>query len=400
MYEILRNLWRRKLRNGLTVSGIMIGVLALTTMGAIAEKANFSIDGGVRYFRDHITVGAAQNGGFGGGILTVDKVDDLKRVDGVQAACASTGVNAKTDLDFSISFGPSDTVIAEQTGCRQYSTFKLTYAKGHRIDESGTGEVVLGSDIAKEFKKNVGDTVQLPQPPKRLNPDFVGHNFTVVGILNKTLTAPDNFAFVSFTDGQTLFGDNLPTALRGRIDPTKLATGINVYARPGVDLDALANRINDQVPGVRAIPPSTLVNAFKSASVFLTAITTGAALLALIIGGLSVVNTMLMAVSERVREIGLKKAVGAHTKHVLQEFLTEATIIGIIGGTIGLLLGWALATGINASMAAQNQSEIFLVTTRLVVIALAFSVGLGALAGVVPALRAARLDPVTALRSQ
>jgi putative ABC transport system permease protein len=400
MYEILRNLWRRKLRNGLTVSGIMIGVLALTTMGAIAEKANFSIDGGVRYFRDHITVGAAQNGGFGGGILTVDKVDDLKRVDGVQAACASTGVNAKTDLDFSISFGPSDTVIAEQTGCLQYSTFKLTYAKGHPINESGTGEVVLGSDIAKEFKKSVGDTVQLPQPPKRLNPDFVGHNFTVVGILNKTLTAPDNFAFVSFTDGQTLFGDNLPTALRGRIDPTKLATGINVYAKPGVDLDTLANRINDQVTGVRAIPPSTLVNAFKAASVFLTAITTGAALLALIIGGLSVVNTMLMAVSERVREIGLKKAVGAHTKHVLQEFLTEATIIGIIGGTIGLLLGWGLATAINASMAAQNQSEIFLVTTRLVVIALAFSIGLGALAGVVPALRAARLDPVTALRSQ
>jgi putative ABC transport system permease protein len=400
MDEILRNLWRRKLRNGLTVSGIMIGVLALTTMGAIAEKANFSIDGGVRYFRDHITVHAAQNGGFGGGILTVDKVDDLKRVDGVQAACASTGVNAKTDLDFSISFGPSDTVIAEQTGCQQYSTFKITYAKGHPINENGTGEVVLGSDIAKEFKKSVGDTVQLPLAPKRLNPDFVGHNFTVVGILAKTLTAPDNFAFVSFTDGQTLFGDNLPTALRGRIDPTKLATGINVYAKPGVDLDALANRINDQVTGVRAIPPSTLVNAFKSASVFLTAITTGAALLALIIGGLSVVNTMLMAVSERVREIGLKKAVGAHTKHVLQEFLTEATIIGIIGGTIGLLLGWGLATGINASMAAQNQSEIFLVTTRLVVIALAFSIGLGALAGVVPALRAARLDPVTALRSQ
>jgi putative ABC transport system permease protein len=109
---------------------------------------------------------------------------------------------------------------------------------------------------------------------------------------------------------------------------------------------------------------------------------------------------MLMAVTERVREIGLKKAVGAHTKHVLQEFLTESTIIGVIGGTIGLLLGWGIATGINASMAAQNQSEIFLVTTRLVVIALAFSVGLGALAGVIPALRAARLDPVTALRSQ
>lgn len=400
MLEILRNLWRRKLRNGLTVSGITIGVLALVTMGALAEKANYSIDGGVRYFRDHVEVSASSNGSFGGGVLTIDRVPDLAKVDGVQAACASTGVSAKTDLDFSISFGPGDTVTAQQPGCIQYSTFKLSYASGHNIDENGTGQVVMGSDIAKEFGKKVGDTVELPKPPKKFDPNFIGHTFTVVGVLAKTLTAPDNFAIISFKDGQALFGDQLPPALRGRVDPTQLATGISVYGKPGVDLDQLANRINEQVPGVKAIPPTTLVNAFKSASIFLTAITTGAALLALVIGGLSVVNTMLMAVTERIREIGLKKAVGAHTGDILREFLAEATVIGVIGGLAGLAIGWTLAIGINASLAATNQSELFLVTTRLVVIALTFSIGLGAVAGVIPALRAARLDPVTALRSQ
>src|SRR5579859_237899 len=178
--EILRNLTRRKLRTFLTVSGIVIGILALTTMGSLAEKANYSIDGGVRYFRDHVTVGAAANGGFSGGVLTIDKVKEVLAVAGVQAACASTSVSAKTDIDFGASFGPGDTVSAEQPGCSQYSTFQVTYARGRSQDREGTGEVVLGSDIAKEFKKTVGDTIELPQPPKQFNPDFIGHQFRVV----------------------------------------------------------------------------------------------------------------------------------------------------------------------------------------------------------------------------
>lgn len=399
MFEILGNLGRRKLRSGLTILGIVIGVLALTTMGSLAEKSNNLIDGGVRYFSDHVTVGSASNGGFGG-ILTIDKARDIQALDGVAAACAATGLNVKTDLDVSVSFGVSDTITAEQPGCSRYSTFKFGYSSGRAIDESGTGEVALGSDIAKEFKKRVGDSIELPQPPKKPNPEFVGHQFKVVGILDKTQTAPDAFAFVSFKDGQTMFGEGLPPALKGHVDPTAIATGINVYGKPGINLDRLANQINDRVTGVKAIAPSTLVNAFKQASIVLTGITTGSAILALVIGGLSVVNTMLMAVTERVREIGLKKAVGARTTHILREFLTESTIIGAIGGTIGLLLGFALTTAINGLLVSQNQSELFLLSARLVGLALLFAIGLGAIAGVIPALRAARLDPVTALRSQ
>jgi putative ABC transport system permease protein len=399
MSEILRNLTRRKLRNGLTILGIVIGVLALTTMGSLAEKSNSLIDGGVRYFRDHVTVAAASNGGFGG-ILTVDRVKEIEKVNGVAIACATTGVPAKTDLDFSVSIGPGDQVIAEQPGCTPYSTFKLTYAFGHAIDDNGSGQVALGSDMAKEFKKKVGDAIELPVPPKKFNPDFVGHTFTVVGILDKTGTAPDSFAVVSFKDGQAMFGDALPAALKGSVDPTRIATGIDVYAKPGQDLDQLANRINDQVPGVKAIPPTTLVNAFKSASLILTAITTGSALLALVIGGLSVINTMLMAVTERVREIGLKKAVGARTRHVMQEFVTEASVIGAIGGVVGLGLGWAVTSATNYALVSANQAELFELSSRLIVLSLAFAVGLGALAGVIPALRAAQLDPVAALRHQ
>jgi len=181
------------------------------------------------------------------------------------------------------------------------------------------------------------------------------------------------------------------------VDTSQLATGITVYGNPGVNLDQLADRINREVAGVKATKPSQLVASFNAGAAIFTAVTTGAALLALVVGGLSVVNTMLMAVTERVREIGLKKAVGARVGHILREFLLEAVVIGAIGGAIGLFLGWGLTTLVN--LGAPTLS-LFLVTWRLVIVALVFSIGLGAVAGIIPAFRAARMDPVRALRAQ
>ena len=221
----------------------------------------------------------------------------------------------------------------------------------------------------------------------------------MVGILEKTLTAPDSFASVTFADGQMLLGDVLPTAVRGTLDPSRIASGISVFGRAGVDLDQLARKIASEVPGVRATPPSELVKAFEDASTLFTAITTGSALLALVVGGLSVVNTMVMAVTERVREIGVKKVVGAHTWDILREYLIEATVIGLVGGALGTLLGWAFTSAINAYTDSLNLT-LFLLSPRLVVFALLFSVGLGAGAGIIPAVRASRLDPVVALRGQ
>ncbi len=129
-------------------------------------------------------------------------------------------------------------------------------------------------------------------------------------------------------DAQMLLGDSLPVALRGRVDPYQLITGVVAYGKPGANLDALADRITSRVPAVKATKPSDLVSSFKSGGAIFTFMTTAAALLALIIGGLSVVNTMIMSVTERVSKIGLKKAIGARTRTMLSEFLAEATATG------------------------------------------------------------------------
>jgi putative ABC transport system permease protein len=398
--EILRNISRRKLRSVLTISGIVIGVLALTTMGAIAENFNALIDGGVKYFGSNIQVGPPD--GQSAALLPISKIDEIKKVAGVAAAFASYGFSAKPGSLTVVSFGIPDQIAASDPAENDWAGIKVTFAQGHQIDGGSTGEVVLGSTIDKEFKKKIGDTIDLPVKPADARPDFVNHTFRVVGILNPTLTAPDTFAYINIADGQTLLKDSLPAAIRDQIDVTKITQGISVYSQPGTsisDLDKIADRINAQVLGVKAIKPSVIVDGFKSGGAIFTGITTAAALLALIIGGLSVVNTMFMAVAERVREIGLKKAVGATTRHIMGEFLLEATFMGALGGLLGYGIGLAITLIANGTT-PPGQSTLFLVTVRLTVLSIGFAIALGAVAGILPAWRAARLDPVTALRNQ
>jgi putative ABC transport system permease protein len=351
----------------------------------------------VTYFGSSVQIGAPDGQA---SILPMSKLAELKQVDGVEAAFPSYGFLAKPG-GVSVSFGVPDEITSWDPAEQDRSALKTSLAQGRFLDPDVGGQVFLGSSIANEFKKRVGDSIDLPIRPADAKPDFVSHTFTVVGILNPTRTAPDSFAYVSVADAQMLFKDSLPVAIRGSVDPTQVAQGFTVYGRTGAplsELDALADRINRQVDGVKATKPSDLVNAFKATSTTFTAITTAAAVLALVVGGLSVVNTMIMAVTERFREIGLKKAVGAHTGHVLREYLAEAVLIGALGGAVGYGLGVVLTNTINL-LGRSSNLELFLITPTLTVIALGFAVALGALAGVIPAFRAARLDPVTALRT-
>jgi putative ABC transport system permease protein len=396
--EIVRNVFRHKLRSSLTVLGILIGVLALTTMGALAEHFNALLDGGVKFYSSSISVGAPDGQA---AILPLSKVDEIKQVQGVQAAFPGYEFAAKPGQVTTVSFGIPDLIIAGDPAENDWSSIKLTAASGHYL--TGTaGEVVLGSQIDKEFNKKVGDSIDLPVRPANAKPDFVNHSFTVVGILKETLTLPDSVAYINIPDGQMLLKDSLPIAIRDTVDVTTITEGIAVYGAPGAsvaELDKVADRINSQVTGVKATKPSDLVNSFKSGGAVFTAITTAAALLALIIGGLSVVNTMFMAVSERVREIGLKKAVGATTFNVMGEFLLEATFIGFLGGVLGYVIGLIITIVANATTPV-GQPTLFLVTPTLTVLAISFAIVLGAVAGVLPAWRAARMDPVLALRTE
>jgi putative ABC transport system permease protein len=394
--EIARNLWRRKLRTFLTVSGIVMGIFALTTMGSLAEHFNTLLDGGITYYSSSVQVGDDKSSGFGSGFMTMNTMDRIRQVDGVTAAGPVVALLAKPGSVSTVSFGIPDMIMNYDPTTVENSAVPITLATGRWPGASARYEVVLGSSVAAEFNKHVGDTIYLPVRPQGATKDFVNHRFTVIGVANKTLTAPDSVAYVSLRDSQMLVGEGIPSAIRGGVDPTQLINGVAVYAKPGTNLDALADKITATVPGVKATKPSDLVSSFKAGGAVFTFMTTAAALLALIIGGLSVVNTMIMSVTERTREIGLKKAIGAKMRNILGEFLAESTAIGLVGGIVGFGLGALLTFALNAG---DPSGGIFLITPRLVIIALLFAIALGAGAGALPAMRAARMDPVTALRT-
>ena len=222
--EILRNLWRRKVRTSLTVIGIVMGIFALTTMGAMAEHFDTLLAGGITYYSNTVQVADANSSsGFGGGYMDLSTLDRIQRVQGVEAVSPGVYDTAKPGQASVVSMGVPDFINNFDPNWNRYSPLKLTLAGGRWVGDGSRLQVDLGSSFAAEFHMKVGDTIALPVRPSDAQPGFVNHRFTVVGILNPTLTAPDSpGAYVSLHDAQMIDGESLPTALLGHVDPYQL----------------------------------------------------------------------------------------------------------------------------------------------------------------------------------
>jgi len=380
----LRNVFRRKLRVLLTIFGITIGVLALVVMGSMAEKINMLVSGGTDYYSDKVTVQAEGTSLFTDAPLSLDKYDAIKSVPGV--AEVSGSIDTLLDTETSVSFGMPPMISGSDLRGQDLESFEMSYTEGRALAPDDLGSVVVGSDLVDKLGAELGGTVTVR-----------GQQFTVVGILDKTLTAPDTSIYMTLPDAQRLFVQDLPEVIRGQVDQGDLVTSFVVYPTPGTDPEQLASTINETVPGVLATGPQAFQDQVASAMGIFNAILYGIAIIALFVGGLSVINTMTMSVNERTREIGVRKAIGASDGQIVGQFLSESGFIGLIGGVSGLFLGW-LAVTVTDMLLEPRNLDLFLVTPRLAVGAVAFAVLLGLVSGLYPSLHAARLQPVLALR--
>jgi len=385
--KLARDLQRRPLRTTLTVLGITIGIWALVVFGSMANKINAIVDGGSTFYADKVTVAANGSGMGFGQPMDIDTVAEVEAIDGVALAVPSIGMPMEDEMSGG---GLGMEYISGQVAGADHGleSYVLNMATGRDLTAADEGSyvTVLGSDIARQFGASVGDTVVLRD-----------REFEVVGILEPTLTMPDSSAMVPLAAGQELFVDMIPAMFAQDLDPTGVVSGLTVYPETGVDPEVLAEDLRASNPSWEVMSGSDFDEAIGSATAIFNAILVGIALISLAVGGLSVINTMAMSVAERTREIGIKRAIGGSRTRIVGELVMESALIGFLGGVTGLVLGAAVAI-LGNELGRESGFLLFLLTPMTAITAVAFSTVLGAVAGFIPAVHAARLDPVAALR--
>jgi len=385
MTFILRNMWRRKARTFLTIFGIVVGIFALTVLGGMTARMNQQINGMKGFITDKISVQPASAGSHmgmevgGGKFLELSKKAEIEKVPGVKGASGMIMVQLKAAEGMS----QPQLMVGYQpvAGTSMFNNAKLS--GGRELQPQDAGKVLLGSTLATDLNAKVGQPVTL-----------LGKQFEVVGIMDTTMGVTDSWAFVPYQDSLDIF-----LAQNPYFKAEGLTQQITVFPKPGVNIETLSSKIQSSVAGIKTTSPKQAEKMISNITTIFSAIILGIAFIALFVGGLSVINTMIMSVSERRREIGLKKAIGATTATILREYLGEALMIGLVAGVCGMLLGLLAIAGLNRATHASNV-VIFGVTATVLIGPVIFATILAGLAGLFPALRAARLNPVDALKEE
>jgi putative ABC transport system permease protein len=383
--RILRNIFRRKLRAFLTIFGISIGVFALVVMGSLAEKLTLLVDGGMEYYAGKVVVSSSSGiQGIAGEPLKQSMLRVIEHTPGVARASASVST-LLGDLG-AVNFGTPSTIQAEDGRAKGYENFVINYAEGRELTNLDVGKVTVGSDLVAKLNAHVGGHVVIKD-----------ERYEVIGIAAKTLTAPDNTVMMTMEDARKIVYDEMTDSQKSVVQEDGIVSSFAVYLKPGERPEVVARRIERELDDVDAMTPLEFERSIKQPLQIFSSIIYAVALISLLVGGLSVINTMTMSVAERTREIGVRKAIGASNGQIMAQFIAESAVIGLIGGLVGLAMGLLVVSAGNAAGAVSGNT-LFLLSNRLLIGSLLFAVGLGTVSGLYPAWHAANLNPVEALR--
>lgn len=395
----LKNIRKRGIRSWLTMLGVFIGIAAVVSLISLGQGLETAITGQFSSLStDTLTITNAETGFAPPGSAAIKKLtkhdlEIIESVQGIRITIPRLLRVARVEYNKILSFSfigsiPKDKEQAEEI----YSSFNLETQQGRLLKSEDTGKIVLGDDYLSDnfFEKEIRIGSKLK---------IQGKDFEVVGILKRTSTFTLNSAILMNEDDmKDLFDidDEIDFIVAKVEDENKIeqvAEAIENELRQDRNLKKGEEDFQVQTPIQSLETVSTIINVVNI-------VVGGIAAISLLVGGIGIANTMFTSVLERRKEIGIMKAIGAKNKTILTVFIIESALLGFVGGIVGVVIGLALAFGVSALANSSLGETIFTLSPSPIFLAsaLLFSVLIGVISGIIPALQASRLNPVEALR--
>ncbi|KGP76777.1 multidrug ABC transporter substrate-binding protein [Desulfosporosinus sp. Tol-M] len=394
----LRALRANKLRSSLTMLGIIIGVAAVIAMVGIGNGATASITSQIQGMGSNlltISPGQSNSGGINGGAGSAASLtmDDVKKIQALGPAVKAVAPIAGSNAQVVLGSGNTSTSINGTT--EDYEVVKnVSLARGRYLTkedvDSSARVAVLGPTVVENL---LGDA-----------------NAAVVGKIIKVNNVPFQVIGVTTATGSSGFqsSDDMITApittVQARLIGKKTVRNILVSASSEALMQTAQDEITAALRKSHKIPDgkdndfrvqnqADMLATMTSVTQTLTMLLGGIAGISLLVGGIGIMNIMLVSVTERTREIGIRKAIGAKGKDILLQFLIEAVVLSVLGGGIGIALGYR-GSNLAGKVLIMNTG----ISMASVFMAFGFSAGIGIIFGVFPARKAAAMDPIDALR--
>ncbi|MEP6689855.1 MAG: ABC transporter permease [Gemmatimonadaceae bacterium] len=396
-----------KLRSFFTLLGIIVSVAFLVGVVAIIEGMN-------AYVRDNLANAVIGSNAFqvrrspiSLGLIDNEEVRTMNRRPRIDERDAEAVTVALPDAEaISITSGfptPQADVVWGNRTIGDVLIFGVTapyqvvqdyrFSEGRPLTDLDVRErrpvVILGADVAEKLFDGVN--------PVGRDVRILGARFSVAGVVakkGKVLGQSfDGFVMMPITMFETMYGRRATTTISVKM---REANAVAPAMQRAQEALRIARHLRPRQPDNFSVETAdALIDFWKKLTAVLFAVIPAVVAIGVVVGGIVIMNIMLMAVNERTREIGIRKAVGATARDIRGQFLVEAVVLATIGGLLGVAVGWALAFLVAAASPLPAS-----ITWWSVVLALTLGAGVGVIFGVYPATRAARLDPITALRAE